>query len=90
MCIVIVKIWFGITNRQISSNVDGVICPRLSFLDDNLRKCQGILTKFGIALTLRRSGLGLLMGKFRQFLTKLSACDTIMEGSIVLRFYFNT
>ena len=28
------------------------------------------------ALTLRRSGLGLLMGKFRQFLTELSARDT--------------
>ena len=28
------------------------------------------------ALILRRSGLGLLMGKFRQFLTELSARDT--------------
>ena len=28
MCIDIVKIWFGIANRQISSNCNGVICPR--------------------------------------------------------------
>ena len=28
MCIDIVEIWFGITNGQISSNFDGVICPR--------------------------------------------------------------
>ena len=38
MCIDIVEIWFGIANGQISSNFDGVICPRharISFSDDN-------------------------------------------------------
>ena len=28
MCIDIVNVWFGIANGQISSNFDGVICPR--------------------------------------------------------------
>ena len=28
MCIDIVEVWFGIANGQISSNFDGVICPR--------------------------------------------------------------
>ena len=28
MCIDIVEIWFRIANRQISSNFEGVICPR--------------------------------------------------------------
>ena len=28
MCIDIVEIWFGIANGKISSNFDGVICPR--------------------------------------------------------------
>ena len=28
MCIDIVEIWFGIADGQISSNFDGVICPR--------------------------------------------------------------
>ena len=28
MCIDIVEIWIGIANRQISSNLDGVICLR--------------------------------------------------------------
>ena len=28
MCINIVEIWFGIANGQISSNFDGIICPR--------------------------------------------------------------
>ena len=41
-----------------------------SFPDDNLSKCQWIFTKHGVCpLILWRAGLGLLMGKFRQFLT---------------------
>ena len=44
-------LWFGIANGQISSNFDRVICwrqlPIFSFPDDNLSKCQGILTKLG-------------------------------------------
>ena len=28
ICIDIVEIWFGIANGQISSNFDGVVCPR--------------------------------------------------------------
>ena len=32
MCIDIVEIWFGIANRQISSNFDGVICLRHIFI----------------------------------------------------------
>ena len=28
MCIDIVEIWIGIANGQISSDLDGVICPR--------------------------------------------------------------
>ena len=40
------------------------------------------------ALILWRSSFGLLMGKFHQILTELSASDTIMWGIIVLHFYF--
>ena len=32
MCIHIVEIWFGIANGQISSNFDGVICPRHAYI----------------------------------------------------------
>ena len=35
-----------------------------------------------------RSGLGLLTGKFRQFLTELSACDMIMTGYYRYTFLF--
>ena len=63
--------------------------PIFSFPDDNLSKCQGILTKFGTCTDMKTSGLGLLMGKFRQFLTGLSARDTVMAGYYSLTFLFN-
>ena len=40
------------------------------------------------ALILWRSGLGLLLGKFRQIFTELSARDMIMEGYYSLTFLF--
>ena len=50
---------------------------RFSFLDDNFSKHQWIFTKLKVcALILWISGLGLLMGKFRQIFTELSAQDT--------------
>ena len=36
-----------------------------SFPDDNLSKCQWIFTNLVVALRVWRSGLGLLMDKFR-------------------------
>ena len=51
---------------------------RFSFPDDNLSKHQWILPNLVCALILWKSGLGLLMGKFRQILTELSARDAIM------------
>ena len=53
--------------------------PIFSFPDDNFSKHQWIFTKLGMCIdtvAVQRSGLGLLMGKFRQMLTKLSARDT--------------
>ena len=46
-----------------------------SFPDNNLSKCQCIFTKHVYASILWRSGLVLLMDKFPQFLTELSAQD---------------
>ena len=72
MCIDIVELWFGIANGQETR-------PYFHFQMITC-KCQGILTKLVHALILRRFGLGLLMGKFRQCLIELSAHDTIMAG----------
>ena len=59
------------------------VCPsvgrpsiHISFQDDNLSKHQRIFTKLGMCIDLWKSGLGLLIGKFHQFLTELSACHT--------------
>ena len=50
---------------------------RFSFPDDILSKHKWIFIKLGICtLILGRSGLGLLMGKFCQIFTELSARDT--------------
>ena len=45
----------------------------ISFLDDNLSKHQWISQNLVCALILLRSGFGLLIGKFHQILTKLTA-----------------
>ena len=87
MCIDMVEIWFGIANWQISSDFGGLSVldtPIFSFPDDNISKFQGILTSLVYALILRRSGLGLLLVKFRQFLTVI--CPKHDNGR-VLSFY---
>ena len=63
MCIDIVEIWFGIANRQISSNFDRVICQDMPiflfpFTDDNLSKHQWIFTKLGMCIDIVEIGLG--------------------------------
>ena len=64
---------------QISSNFYGVICPRhahiFHFRTLTWVNNKGFQPNLLYALTLRRSGLGLLMGKFCQIFTELSAWD---------------
>ena len=76
ICNDIVEIWLGIANGQISSIFDGVICPYFRFRTITWVNNKGFSPNLLYALTLRRSGLGLLMCKFRQFFTELSARDT--------------
>ena len=79
MCIDIVEIWFGIVNGQISSVFDSYLPatdPYFHFRMITSVNIIGFLPNFVCALILWRSGLGLLMGKFLQFLTELSARDT--------------
>ena len=51
--------------------------PSVHFLfpDDNLSKHQWIFTKLGMCIDIVDIWLGLLMGKFRQIFTELSAQD---------------
>ena len=61
---------------------------RFSFPDDNLSKHR-LSPNLVCALILWRSGLGLLMDKFCQIFTELSAHNTIMAGYYSLTFLFN-
>ena len=62
MCIDIVEIWFGIANGQISSNFDSCL-PIFTFPDDNLSKCQGILTKLGACIDIKEIWFGIANGQ---------------------------
>ena len=70
ICIDIVEIWFGIANRQISSNFDGSYlsetCPYFRFRMITRVNVNGFSPNLVCALILWRSGLGLLMGRVRQ------------------------
>ena len=58
------------------------MCPSVnvsvhfSFPDDNLSKHQWISTKVGVCINIVEICMGLLMGKFHQIFTELSAQDT--------------
>ena len=59
-----------------SSHCSSYMGPSVfSFPDDNLMNINRFSPNMVYALILLRSGLGLLLGKFGQFLTELSACD---------------
>ena len=74
MCIDIVEIWFGITDKLISSMII------FHFRTITLVNINGFSTNLICTLILWRCNLGILLGKFHQFLTELSACDVIMVG----------
>ena len=79
MCIDIVDIWFRLANAQILSIFDSylpVTRPLFCFRTITSVNTNGFSRNLVCALILRRSGAGLLIGEFRQFLIKLSSRDT--------------
>ena len=80
MWIDIVEICFGIANKQVSSKFYGVLpetCPYFHFGMITWVNINGFSQNLVCALILWRFGLlGLLIGKFHQSLTELSARDT--------------
>ena len=62
--------------------------PIFLFLDDNLSKCQGILTKLCTCTDIKRSNLRLLMGKFSQFSTVIYPQHN--NGQVLLFYIFIT
>ena len=74
VCIDIMEIWCGIADLQISSIFDSYLpptCPHFHFQTINLVNINGYSPNLVFALIWWRSSLGLLMGKFCQFLTDI-------------------
>ena len=79
MCIDIVKICFGIADRQISSIFYSYLpgtCLYFHFWAITLLIINGFSPNLVLALILWTSALGLLLIEFCPFLTELSACNT--------------
>ena len=85
VCIDIVELWFWIANGQILTELSARN-TFLSFRTISWLNLNGFSPNLICALILWNPGLGSLMGKFRQFLTELSARDMIMTGNF--RFTF--
>ena len=84
VCIDIVEIWFGIVNGQISSIFDSylpAIYLYFHFRMITFVNINGFSPNLACVLKLCRPGLGLLMGKFGQFLIDLSAHDTFPDDN---------
>ena len=62
--------------RQIFTELSARDTPIFSFPGDNFSNNKGFSPNLLYVLTVRRSGLELLIGKFRQIFTELSARDT--------------
>ena len=56
------------------------------FPDDNLSRCQGILTKLGTCIDKGDLVWDCLWANFVNVLTELSACNTILAGYYSLTF----
>ena len=86
MCIDIVEIWFVNANEQISSNSDGVICPRhahiFTFPDNNLNKCQGILTKLATCNDMKEIRFGISYGQISSMFDRV-ICPRHDNGGVL-------
>ena len=71
-----VVLWYHIGCPSVCPSVHASISPYICFQMITWEKVKWFSPNLVCALVLWRSGLGLLMGKFRQFLTELSAGNT--------------
>ena len=87
----IVMIRFGETNLQISSIIDSYLpTTHVYFCFQTITSVniKGFSPNLVCAFILWRSGLGLLLTRFCQFLTELSACHNIVAGYYCFTFLF--
>ena len=93
VCFDIAEIWFRIANGQILSifySYLPITCPYFHFWMVTFVHINGFLPNLICALILWRSGFGLLMGKYCQFLTELSARDmsvfSFLDKNLIVNF----
>ena len=84
MCIDIVEIWFEVANGQISSNFDSYLpdTPKFSFPDDNLSKCQGVLTKLGTCIDMKELWFGIVNGQIWPMSDRV-VCPRHVNGGVL-------
>ena len=84
------EVWFGIANGQISSNFDGVFCPRHAifwFPDNNLSKCQRILTKFGTCIDIKKIWFAIANEQISSIFDRV-ICLQHNNGGVLLFYFF--
>ena len=89
-CIKIKEMWYGIANRQILSNFDGVLCrdtPIFSFSDNNLGKYQNILTKLSTCIDIKEICFGIANGQISSIFDSV-ICPQHDDYGILLFYVF--
>ena len=90
MCIDIVEISFGIVNGQICQLLTELSTQDIfSFLDNNLSKCQGILTRLGTCIDIKEIWFWNANGQISSIFTELSAHYMIMAGYYRFTFFIS-
>ena len=90
MCIDIVEILFGIVNGQICQLLtESSTRDIFSFLDNNLSKCQGILTRLGTCIDIKEVWFWNANGQISSIFTELSAHYMIMAGYYRFTFFIS-
>ena len=65
---------------QILTELSAGDTPIFLFPEDNLSKCQGILTKLGTCIDIKEIRFGIVNGQISSIFAMLSACNLIMIG----------
>ena len=76
--------------HQILMELSARDMPIFLFLDDNLSKCQGILTKLGTCIDMKEIWFGIANRQISSMFDRaICQCNTIMAGYYSLTFLFH-
>ena len=69
--------------RQILTELSAPDTPIFSFLDDNLSKCQGILTKLNTCIDMKKILFGIANGQISSMFDSYLLATQLWQGIIV-------